>query len=401
MADAPLSTSSAFTRARCGVERWLGLVEGDALGDNGFKPALDSGDQARFQRAAPLARQIGGVAGPAQQALHRARPALLFDLDQGLEFAQVVGVAQRVQNALHRVIRLPVIVNDDPADAREQTAAPGRDPIGGQQGRRGDVQPLGLAADPETGLVQVLDRRRLDALANSVGQFPEPRRAALAHPRDGRRNQRRAEQVRHQRGQTILGQKLAVRQVDDGGRDPGAVLDRRPDFLRKRRPGLMATVCATATLRPMLRDDEWPGLGQIENLTGTVARGHVRRQGRTTMPASFGKMIDGGVRIGNLAQRAALVTVLPTRLATRLLAQAPGPAPLLFLLSRRCLGQPVAGRRPGAVRAVQTKPALKFGKPGFKSRIRRAQRRILGHESPVLRQQARYDGFRSHRKLES
>ena len=116
-------------------------------------------------------------------------------------------------------------------------------------------------------------------------------------------------------------------------------------------------------MRSMFGYRQEPGLGKIEDLTGTVASGHARRQGRTTVLTGLGEMIDGGLWICDLAQGLALVPLLPARLAARFLAKAPGPVPLV-LPSRR-LVQSVTGRRLAAVRAVQTKAALKLGKPGL------------------------------------
>ena len=65
------------------------------------------------------------MTGPAQGALHSARPVLFLALDQGLEFAQMVGVAQGVQHAVHGVVGLSVIVNHDAGDALQQAAAHG------------------------------------------------------------------------------------------------------------------------------------------------------------------------------------------------------------------------------------------------------------------------------------
>ena len=116
---------------------------------------------------------------------------------------------------------------------------------------------------------------------------------------------------------------------DDHGHDPCPVLDRRRDPLRKPGSGFRAAFAAAAMMRPMRRDHQGPGLGQIEDLAGAVAGGRGRRQCRTTAPAGLGKMIDGGVGLGDLAQGLALVPLLPTRLAARLLAKAPRPGGLL------------------------------------------------------------------------
>ena len=131
-----------------------------------------------MQRHAPLPGEVCRVAGTAEQPLHLARPAFLLDLDQGLQLSKVMGVAQRMVHALHREVRLPVVVHDDAGDAIEQAAAPGRDPVEGQPGTRGDVQPLGPPADPQAGLVHVLDRRRFHQ-SRITSTTPSKRRARL------------------------------------------------------------------------------------------------------------------------------------------------------------------------------------------------------------------------------
>ena len=273
-----------------------------------------------------------------------------------------MGVAQCVPHALHREVRLPVVVDDDAADAGKQAATSLRDPVEGQQGRRGDVQPLTPSTNPEPGLVHVLDRRRFHQLADHIDDASDGPGAIPAHPRDARRRQFRPEQVLHQFSQAILGQELVVRQIDHHGSDPSAVLDRAGDAVGKGSSGLRAATPATAAMRPMLRDHQGPGLGQVEILPHAMAAGHVRRQSRTTPPARLGIMIDGGVGIGDLTQGLALVALLPARLAARFPAKAPGAS---LLLPRRRLVQSIAGGRLAAVRAVQAKPALEFAKPVF------------------------------------
>src|SRR5215210_9207774 len=67
-----------------GDQRRLCRVKRQALSEEGVVTSLNAGDQGRLERYAPVAREIGGVAGAAQQALHPARPVLLLDLDQRL-----------------------------------------------------------------------------------------------------------------------------------------------------------------------------------------------------------------------------------------------------------------------------------------------------------------------------
>jgi hypothetical protein len=54
------------------------------------------------------------LVGPAQQLWQLACPVFLFDFDQGLQFAQMVGVTQGVQHALQGVGGL--VMNDDAGD---------------------------------------------------------------------------------------------------------------------------------------------------------------------------------------------------------------------------------------------------------------------------------------------
>jgi len=74
-------------------ERRLGLMESQAVGDNGLEPSSDQSDQGGFQRDIAVTGPMGGMADPAQQLLHPTRPWFLLDLDQSLKFAQMVGVA--------------------------------------------------------------------------------------------------------------------------------------------------------------------------------------------------------------------------------------------------------------------------------------------------------------------
>src|SRR5580658_1203191 len=109
----------------------------------------------------------------------------------------MMGIAQRVPDALQGVIGFPVVVQRDAGEVFRHGAAFGRDAVERQQHGRGDVQPLGLAADPQAGLVEVLYRHRRDARVDGGGEALKPRGAILAHGGDGRRRQLHAEQVRH------------------------------------------------------------------------------------------------------------------------------------------------------------------------------------------------------------
>src|SRR5262245_65413192 len=100
MADPP----RLFARARTVTERGLLLVESEALRHDGVVASLDMGDEARFERDAPLASKVGRMTGSPQQDLHLARPILLIDFDQRLQFSQMMGVAEGMVPALTRVV---------------------------------------------------------------------------------------------------------------------------------------------------------------------------------------------------------------------------------------------------------------------------------------------------------
>jgi hypothetical protein len=70
-----------------------------------------------------LAGEVCGVTGAAQELLHLARPVFLLDLDQGLEFAQVMGIAQGMKHARHRVIGLTTSASRLPRLAQSRYAA--------------------------------------------------------------------------------------------------------------------------------------------------------------------------------------------------------------------------------------------------------------------------------------
>jgi hypothetical protein len=293
------------------------------------------------------------VAGPAQQPLHPPRPVFLLDLDQRLQFAQVVGVAQRVQHALQRVVRMPVVVHDNARNVRQQAAAFCRDPVEGEQHGRGDVQPLRLTADAEASLIHVLDRRGCHLVAHDVDEALEAFGAILTDPSDGRRGQPHAEQIGHQRRQTFFGQQLVVQQVEHERADPPAILHRCGHPIGKARPRLCPTRHAPAVMRPMFGNHQRLRFGQVKHLPRGMAGGHRLSQRRTTPCTGRRIVVDDCIGRRGSTQRLPRMALLPTRLLARGLPQAADPHRLL---------QPIARWRFAAVAAVQPEPALQLGK---------------------------------------
>ena len=307
------------------------------------------------------------MTGTAQQPLHLSRPVFLLDFDESLQFAKMMSVAQGVQHPLHRVVGLPVIVDDNAGDIRQQAAALGTHTIESQQRGGRHMQPLRLAADAEAGLIHVFYGRARHEIAHRFSKAPKTFGASVAHSGDRRGGELHAEEIGHQFGEAIFRQQLIVQQIDHEGGDSGAVLHGRVDAIWKRSPRFRAAGGASAIVRAMFGDDEGLWLGQIEHLTRGVIFRHVWRQRRAAFGTGRGVMIGDLVGLGGLSQGFTLVTFLPARLSTGAFAQAPHPHRLL---------QPVARRRLAAVRTVQSEPALEFGNPHFQSRDLDRLRRV-------------------------
>jgi hypothetical protein len=94
------------------------LLECQAVGEDRVVTSLDLHDETRLQCYALLAREVRRVAGARQQPLHLARPVPSLDLDQRLQFVQMVDIAQRAQHTFQRVVGLPVVVHDNAGDTR-------------------------------------------------------------------------------------------------------------------------------------------------------------------------------------------------------------------------------------------------------------------------------------------
>src|ERR1019366_3299568 len=117
-----LSTATPFAGSlHSGArQRRLGRMESQPFGKNGVVTALKTFDESRLQSNAPFSGDIHRVTGAPQQPLHLARPVFPLYFDESLQFAKMMSVTQGVQHALHRVVRFPVIVNNDAFDMRQQ-----------------------------------------------------------------------------------------------------------------------------------------------------------------------------------------------------------------------------------------------------------------------------------------
>ncbi len=158
----------------------------------------------------------------------------------------------------------------------------------------------------------------------------------------------------------------------------------------------------------MFRNDERPGLGQVEHLSSRMRDRHRSRQPRPAVHARRRIVIDHGVRCCYLTQSVARMTLLAPRPLARSSAQALDPSRLL---------QPVAGWRLAAVAAVETEPVFQIENPSFQRsdrfvlpRYPLPQHRILkSQHQHLIRRAGKLGSTRaiplirglSHRKLDS
>ena len=107
----------------------------------------------------------------------------MIELDQRLEFAQVMGVAKRMARAFEGATGFEAVMDDHAAGKRVRHVAPlGRDAIEGKALGCGRVQPLRFAGDPEAvlSIVEGSSRQRTRAAAASAPIRPATGASALA-----------------------------------------------------------------------------------------------------------------------------------------------------------------------------------------------------------------------------
>jgi hypothetical protein len=116
-------------------------VKGQAFGNDGVVAPTDEIDEALTGGLLFGPCQVFGMAGAAEQNLHLPRPVLVFDLDQRLQFAQVMSVAQCVHHVLYGVAGLPVVMNHNAAHPVQHVAPAGPDAVERQRRCGRDMQP--------------------------------------------------------------------------------------------------------------------------------------------------------------------------------------------------------------------------------------------------------------------
>ena len=174
-------------------------------------------------------------------------------------------------------------------------------------------------------------------------------------------------------------------EIDRRGLDALAVLGRRHHAFGKNRLRHAPAMRAAVNRGLMFRDPQ-RALGKVEHLPLLDPYRRPRLERPTAMAACARRVPNHAIGIGDLPQRAALMTRLP---AARLARTAAQTAP-----DTRFLPQPVTRRRLRTVRAVPPQLPAKIGHLGPKRRDLRPQRRYQlldfdGKNHPTLDSQSR------------
>jgi hypothetical protein len=193
------------------------------------------------------------------------------------------------------------------------------------------VQP---ALDAEPGLVKPGHLAGGDLLAGVLQEPAEPPGGAGGQCCDRPGRQRDAEQLGQRLRGALFGQELPGIQVDDDRGDPRPVLDR--SFRAGRGGGFGPVPAAAYPLDQLVLGHRDRGLRQVDDLAAFHPGDRPARQARRAAAAAARLVAHLPVRPRHLRQRAALMPVLPARLAAAPLPQRP---------PRRRLVQLLAGRR--------------------------------------------------------
>ena len=143
-------------------------VEGQCLGDD---PVVLVPDPRHLDPGNGIIIILGRVDNPKgaeQEPLPLASLVFLLDVDQGLEPAQIVGIAKHVLDHVVLIVGLPVVMHHNARQPRQQAAAAFIDPEGGQERLADHVKPACASTDAKAGLVR-------DA-------WPRPRSACPGRP---------------------------------------------------------------------------------------------------------------------------------------------------------------------------------------------------------------------------
>ncbi len=277
-----------FSAAGAGAfgQRGLAFVEGEPLGeDRHVSGDYTLANQFREFGLALILSRASELIGAMKHCAHLRRPRLFFDLFDGLEFAQVMRPAEGVgvHSAHMGVVGFPVIMNDRPAGQEGwNSTAFGADAVMGEGGIADRVQPVQLAGNTKSGLVQ-MPNAAFGKPGENVFNHDTHLICRAARPvgHAGRAQAGGPKQVAHKLADPILGYQLLNIAIDRHCPHARAILHMRGHAIGKASRRRGSTMVATINRRLMLGDlQAWRR--QVEHLTLLDPFHHLRRQGALT-----------------------------------------------------------------------------------------------------------------------
>ena len=147
-------------------------VEGEPFAQDVPEAGVEALENGGVERAfAPRLGVPDRPVGVEQAIAHGRRPRLMIEFDQRLEFAQMMGVAERVARPFEGAIGFEAVMDGHAAGKRvRHVAPPVRDAVEREAFGCDRVQPLRFAGDPEARLVETAPARRGDERADPRGR---------------------------------------------------------------------------------------------------------------------------------------------------------------------------------------------------------------------------------------
>ena len=100
----------------------------------------------------------GGLPGAQEEGAHPLSPLFPIESCEGLEFAEVMGVASGVMHPFETEVGGEGVMDDDALEVLADIAAAGADAQGRERLCAEHVDPALLRVDADSGLVEVLER---------------------------------------------------------------------------------------------------------------------------------------------------------------------------------------------------------------------------------------------------
>jgi len=343
----PSSTASAGRRGRR-VKRLSRCEDAPVLGAQSADPFL--------RQAASRSGVHFGV-GLVQQVDHLLWPGVLAGLGNRSQFADMMGIAQRMLAGRVIAVRHPAIVTEDARKAGDESellnrfatslgvhAHPGRDR------RRQRMQPVQFAGHPHSRLIGARRHRQRDPVGDTRHRRRQYLCSLVDHTHDRPCGDGQTVQIVDQPGGTFYGHHLVLSQMNHQRLDPRSVLGWPDDTGRKY--AAMCFAAATASFLNAMLGDGKRRLRYIEDLPTILQYGNRRLiEGSSAgITCRWQRMDDYCIGRRRAFERRPLVTRLPALFEPTDHARR----------RRHGFRQPVRSRRLARVATVLRQPVLEF-----------------------------------------